>query len=90
LESQVSELRTANNGQEALNLLEAFQPDVIFLDLQMPVMDGPTFLQHLRNNDRFTNLPVIVITAKTLETAERKKLEPQVSKILHKGEVFMN
>ena len=88
LESEVGELKTANNGQEALNLLDDFRPDVIFLDLQMPVMDGPTFLQHLRADDRFAQLPVIVITAKALELSERKKLEPQVSKILSKGEVF--
>ncbi len=54
----------------------------------MPVMDGPTFLQRLRADERFTDLPVIVTTAKSLEAAERKKLEPQVSKILSKGEVF--
>ena len=88
LESEVSELKTANNGQEALALLDGFRPDVIFLDLQMPVMDGPTFLQHLRADARFTDLPVIVITAKALELAERKTLEPQVSRILSKGEVF--
>jgi CheY-like chemotaxis protein len=88
LESEVSELKTANNGQEALTLLDSFRPDVIFLDLQMPVMDGPTFLQRLRADERFADLPVIVITAKALELAERKKLEPQVSKILSKGEVF--
>ncbi len=88
LESEVSELKTANNGQEALALLDGFRPDVIFLDLQMPVMDGPAFLQHLRADARFTELPVIVITARALELAERRMLEPQVSKILSKGEVF--
>jgi len=88
LESEVSELKTACNGQEALALLEGFRPDVIFLDLQMPVMDGPAFLQRLRADDRFTDVAVIVITAKTLEIAERKQLEPQVSRILSKGEVF--
>jgi len=51
-------------------------------------MDGPTFLQHLRADERFTGVPVIVITAKALELAERQKLEMHVSKILSKGEVF--
>ena len=88
LEPEVSELKTANNGQEALVLLDEFLPDVIFLDLQMPVMDGPAFLQRLRADQRFTELPVIVLTAKALELAERRLLEPQVSKILSKGEVF--
>ena len=38
--------------------------------------------------DRFCGLPVIVTTAKSLETTERRRLETQVSKILVKGEVF--
>src|SRR6185503_1954485 len=58
LESEVSELKTANHGEEALTLLQSFRPDVIFLDLQMPVMDGATFLQHLRADSRFAQLPV--------------------------------
>ena len=90
LESEVSELKTANHGEEALAILQSFRPDVIFLDLQMPVMDGVTFLQHLRADDRFTQLPVIVLTAKTLEPGERKRLERHVSRILPKGEVFSN
>ena len=88
LGSEVSELKTAWNGQEALAVLENFRPDVIFLDLQMPIMDGPSFLQRLRADERFTKVPVIVITARSLEVTERKQLEPQVSKILSKGEVF--
>jgi len=88
LESEVSELKAARNGQEALAILDGFRPDVIFLDLQMPIMDGPTFLRHLREDERFAELPVVVITAKALEVSERKQLEPQVSRILSKGEVF--
>jgi len=88
LEGETSELKIAHNGQEALSLLADFRPDVIFLDLQMPIMDGPTFLQHLRADERFTGVPVIIITAKALELAERQKLELHVSKILSKEEVF--
>jgi CheY-like chemotaxis protein len=88
LESEVRDLRTAPNGQAALGLLKEFQPDVILLDLKMPVMDGATFLERLRGDERFTNLPVIAITAKALELAERNRLEPQVAKILSKGAVL--
>lgn len=88
MESVVTELRSAKNGREALSVLETFQPDVIFLDLQMPVMDGQTFLQHLRGDARFATVPVVILTAKSLEPQEKKQLETQVSRILLKGEVF--
>lgn len=52
---------TAGNGKEALEELASAHPDVILCDLNMPVMDGMTFLQELkqRNNE----IPVVVITA---------------------------
>lgn len=50
------------NGLEALKLLEDFVPDLVLLDLMMPVMDGETFLKILRKNLKYTNLPVIVLT----------------------------
>lgn len=45
------EVRTAFNGQEALDILQDWTPGLIFLDLRMPVMDGLTFLQRFRPAD---------------------------------------
>ena len=59
----------AGNGQVALEKLDACSRetyDVILMDLEMPVMDGTEALRRLRADDRFTNLPVIVMTAHTL------------------------
>lgn len=50
----------AKNGQEAVNLLTE-SPDVILLDMKMPVMDGLETLRHVRA--RFPDLPVIIMTA---------------------------
>lgn len=57
-------LRTAADGQEALELLQANQPlpDLIFLDLNMPRLDGKQCLAALKNNDRLKNIPVIMYT----------------------------
>ncbi len=53
---------TAVNGQEGLDTALSQKPDVIILDLMMPVMDGKTMLRKLRQNRGFEELPVIVFT----------------------------
>ena len=60
------DVATACNGAEALHCLEqGLAPGLIFLDLQMPVMDGPTFFGHLRamHDTRLASTPVVVLTA---------------------------
>jgi CheY-like chemotaxis protein len=58
------ELKTAYNGIEALNMLESVKnmPDVILLDLNMPKMNGIELLRKLRENERYRNLNVFVMT----------------------------
>ena len=51
------------NGREALASVLAQTPDVILLDLLMPEMDGPTFLEVVRSYLRLVSLPVVVLTA---------------------------
>ena len=53
----------AENGEEALSLLEQNKIDLVLLDVMMPVMDGPGFLAALR--DKGNELPVILLTSKT-------------------------
>ena len=55
----------ADNGQTALDFLESDPAkfDLVFLDLQMPVMDGVTVIRRLRANPLFTTLPVVAMTA---------------------------
>jgi CheY-like chemotaxis protein/anti-sigma regulatory factor (Ser/Thr protein kinase) len=77
--------RIANNGQEALDLLEQGLPQLILLDLMMPVMDGFELLAHIRMDVRFRDIPVVVVTAKELDAEDRARLEGNVSKILQKG-----
>jgi CheY-like chemotaxis protein len=50
------------NGREALSLVLARLPDVILLDLLMPEMDGPSFLEVVRSYLRIQSLPVVVLT----------------------------
>lgn len=50
------------NGREALSVVLADAPDVIVLDLVMPEMDGPSFLEVVRSYLRIQSLPVVVLT----------------------------
>jgi CheY-like chemotaxis protein len=56
----------AGNGQEALDRLEAASPDLVLLDLEMPVKDGFAALVEIRKNPRFSAIPVVAVTAKAM------------------------
>ncbi|MFO1352384.1 MAG: response regulator [Gammaproteobacteria bacterium] len=86
LADEVAEIRTAYNGKDALDVLRDYRPDLIFLDLMMPEMDGLTFLRVLRTDKQLMSLPVIIVTAKELTSSERKELEMRVVDIIQKGD----
>jgi signal transduction histidine kinase/DNA-binding response OmpR family regulator len=75
----------AENGQVALDKLDEANADVVVLDLMMPVMDGVTFLHHLRAHSRFSALPVLVATARMLSDTERQELETMVERVIEKN-----
>ena len=55
----------ARSGPEALDLLDQISPDLILLDISMPDMDGLTLLEHIRNDSRWQDIPVVMMTAMT-------------------------
>jgi len=57
------ETESATNGQEALEKVAAGSPDLILLDIMMPIMDGFEVLSRLKIEERTLNIPVIVISA---------------------------
>lgn len=75
---------SAPNGQEALRLLHARQPDIVLLDLEMPVMDGLTFLEHLGSRVPTDRPPVIVITANADPAVAARCRELGSRAVLHK------
>ena len=88
LEEEPCELRLATSGHEALEILKNHTPDLVLLDLMMPVMDGMAFLNHLRSNPRLQFLPVVIVTAKELSVAESDQLRRMTQDIVKKGDVF--
>lgn len=56
------DVQLASDGKRGVVLAEAFSPDIILLDLQMPEMDGVEALTIIRKNDWGKNIPVIILT----------------------------
>jgi len=54
-------VRVANNGKEALSMVEEYRPHLVFLDIRMPMMDGLSVLRNIRELDR--SIKVIMVTA---------------------------
>jgi len=79
------DVRIVNDPQEALEAFREYRPDIILLDISMPVMDGFEVLEQIRSlippDDR---IPVIVITADPMETTRRRALEAGASDFLTK------
>jgi CheY-like chemotaxis protein len=69
-------LATAANGADALEKLKQFIPDVILLDLSMPVMNGISFLKHIKKDKLLKDIPVIIYTdgLSVFDEAEALKL----------------
>lgn len=57
------DVRTAANGVQGLELMEAKAPDSAILDYMMPLLDGPGFLEAMRANPRFAGTPVVMMSA---------------------------
>lgn len=77
------EVRHASNGQEALHYLErghardpaAPRPDLIMLDLQMPIMDGHMFLEEAKHRDHFQHIPTLVLSVSKKEDDIRRSYQ---------------
>jgi len=75
----------AENGAAALSAVERALPQLILLDLTMPVMDGFAFLHELRARPQYDNVPVVVLTARDLDAGERRQLDG-ADRVLSKGD----
>lgn len=69
------ELSVATNGEEALEIVSSDPPDLILLDIMMPLMDGYEVCSRLKANKKSKKIPVIFLTAKSEIEDEMKGLE---------------
>ena len=74
----------AGNGIEALEQIKVSEPCVILLDLMMPEMDGFEFLHRLRAEEAWQDIPVVVLTAKSLTEADQQILSGSIQEVVKK------
>jgi two-component system, sensor histidine kinase and response regulator len=84
LELNGFEIYSTTNGEEGLKLSSEIQFDAILSDLMMPVMDGITFLKHIKKNENYVHVPVIILTAKIDRIAYRTGMESGADDFLTK------
>ena len=73
LKSVDAVIRVAKSAREALDALDAALPSVIILDIQLPDMHGVEFLRVIRQSERLKKVPVIFISARYTEPADRSE-----------------
>ena len=80
----------AQNGEVGLERMAEALPDIILLDLTMPVMDGFEFVAEIRQREEWRTVPIIVLTAKDVTPAESELLGGRATRILQKGAVNLD
>ena len=80
------------NGEEALKAIKADKPDLILLDIMMPVMDGYEVLRRLKEDENLGDIPVIMLTARAQEKDVVKGIdlgaEDYITKPFHPAELL--
>ena len=69
------EVIEADSGQKALDIIREKLPDIILLDVMMPVLDGFTVCKTLKNNEKYRNIPVVLITSLSSKDDRIKGIE---------------
>ncbi|MBF0382756.1 MAG: transporter substrate-binding domain-containing protein [Magnetococcales bacterium] len=84
----------AENGQIAVDKIKTTKYDAVFMDIQMPVMDGYTAAREIRKDSTFNNLPIVAMTANTMAGDRAKCIEAgmndHVSKPISPKEMYQS
>ncbi len=86
MQSKGYEVFEAGNGEKAVELAKKERPDIIFMDLNMPVMDGTEALKKIREFDR--EVPVIIISAYVEDKRAKEAMLAGISGVFYKGKDF--
>jgi two-component system, cell cycle response regulator DivK len=72
LELKGYEVAYAKNGKEGVELAQSWKPDVILMDLRMPVMDGYSAINQIKSDPQTYHLPIFVVSAWSSKTERNK------------------
>ena len=75
LEYKGAQVKTAPNGQVALEILKDFSANLILTDLSMPVMDGWVMRTHVKNDPKLSNIPLLALSAHAIAGDQQRALE---------------
>jgi CheY-like chemotaxis protein len=79
------EIVTADNGRKALTMLREEPADCVVLDLKLPDMSGFELLEHIRQDDALTHVPIVVFTGRELSPEEDAQLRSIARSVIVKG-----
>jgi CheY-like chemotaxis protein len=74
----------ACDGEEALRMVEQSQPDILLLDIGMPLLDGFAVVRQIRENPRWASLPVVAVTAYAMQGDRERILDSKFDGYLSK------
>ncbi len=75
----------AHSGVDGIDLVRQRRPDMVMLDLTLPDMDGFSILNELKGDERTSEIPVVIVSAKSLTSDEWKHLRRYTESIWQKG-----
>ena len=78
------EVETASDGQEALKKAREQKPDIILLDLMLPKLDGYKVCRLLKFDERYKNIPIIILSARTQEGDQLLAMEMGANRFITK------
>ncbi len=84
LQRQGMRVVTAKDGIDAISVMQDNRPDIILLDIEMPRMDGYEFATHVRNDERYADIPIIMITSRVSDKHRARAIEIGVDDYLGK------
>lgn len=75
LQKKGYDVAIAVNGEEALDVVRAETPDLVLMDISLPVMDGFEATRRLKSNDETRHIPIIALTAHAMSGDREKAIE---------------
>lgn len=89
LQAEGFDVRRVNNGEDALASAKSYKPDLVLLDVMMPVVSGFDVLDILRNTPETANLKIIMLTALSQESDQERAKSLKVDDYLIKSQVVI-